>query len=245
MKAIISYFTLISIAGWVVPANADTSINGTRIIYPADKKEITFTVNNNGKKASLIQSWVDEGNPKDTPDNTTAPFILTPPISIIAPEKSQNIRVRYTGEIKLPIEKESLFWVNVLEIPQNIDAPNQLRIGLRTRIKFFFRPENLPIKPEDINKKLSWHIEKKTGNGKWVTSVKNNSPYYVTFSEINIKTKEINGMVDLAPQNSMIAPNSSTEYELKPYKSESKQGINFSIINDYGGQSSFTANTEE
>ncbi|MBA4707806.1 fimbrial biogenesis chaperone [Aquitalea aquatica] len=243
MKKFTTYFTFIAIAGWLPQASADTSINGTRIIYPADKREITFTVNNNGKKASLVQSWIDEGNPKDTPDNTTAPFILTPPISVISPEKSQNIRVRYTGEKKLPTEKESLFWVNVLEIPQNIDAPNQLRIGLRTRIKFFFRPENLPIKPDSATEKLSWLIEKK--NGKWITIIRNNSPYYITFSSINIKNKNTSGTVELAPQNSMIAPNSNTEYELKPSKSELKQGVNFSIINDYGGQSSFTANTEE
>ncbi|WP_124642719.1 molecular chaperone [Aquitalea sp. FJL05] len=243
MKKFITYCTFISITGWLAPASADTSINGTRIIYPADKREITFTINNNGKKASLVQSWVDEGNPKDTPDNTTAPFILTPPISVISPEKSQNIRVRYTAEKKLPEEKESLFWVNVLEIPQNIDAPNQLRIGLRTRIKFFFRPNNLTIKPENATEKLNWQVEKK--NGKWVAIIKNNSPYYITFSVINIKTKDINSTVELAPQNSMLAPNSDTEYELKSSKSELKQGINFSIINDYGGQSSFTANTGE
>lgn len=162
---------------------------------------------------------------------------------MISAEKSQNIRIRYTGEKKPPEEKESLFWVNVLEIPQNIDAPNQLRIGLRTRIKFFFRPENLPIKPENATEKLNWHIEKR--NGKPITIIQNNSPYHITFSSINIKTKNISGTVELLPQNSMISPNSKVEFELKPSKSELKQGINFSIINDYGGQSSFTANTEE
>jgi len=224
-------------------AQADISINTTRIIYPADKKEITFTISNAGKKASLIQTWLDEGNPKDTPDNTTAPFVLTPPIAVLQPEKGQNIRVRYTGEIALPNDKESLFWVNVLEVPQNLDDVNQLRIGIRSRIKFFYRPEKLAVTPEDAPNQLSWKLKHK--EGKWYTSIHNSSPYYITFSNITINTPEIKGSIELAVQKSMLAPEKDTDFEITPKKQEIKPGINFSIINDYGGSSNFTGKLTE
>jgi len=231
------------IAGMANHVLADISINATRIIYPADKKEITFTINNSGKKASLIQTWLDEGNTKDTPDNTTAPFLLTPPISVLPPDKGQNIRVRFTGETTLPTDKETLFWVNVLEVPQNTDDANQLRIGIRSRVKFFYRPEKLASTSENAPSQLSWKLQHK--NGQWTVLSHNSSPYHITFSNISINTPEIKGSADLPAQKTMLFPGGNAEYAIKPNKEDSKPGINFSIINDYGGNSSFTGKITE
>lgn len=228
----------LSICCLASPAFADISISATRIIYPAEKKEITFTVNNAGKKTSLIQTWLDEGNPKDTPDNTTAPFVLSPPIAVLPSEKGQNVRVRFTGETTLPADKESLFWVNVLEVPENTDDPNQLRIGIRSRVKFFYRPEKLATPPDNAPEQLSWQLQHK--NGKWYASIHNASPYYITFSNISINTPSVKGSIDLDPQKSMISPGGDSEFSIRPSKEEMKPGINFSIINDYGGSSHFT-----
>lgn len=231
----ISLFSTISLA--------DISINTTRLIYPSDKKEVTFTINNAGKKASLVQTWVDEGNPKDTPDNTNAPFLLSPPISVLQAAKAQNIRVRFTGEVKLPEDKESLFWVNVLEVPQNLEDVNQLRIGVRSRIKFFYRPISLSISPEDAPKQIKWEIKRK--NGKWYTNTKNTTPYYITFLNITINTKDVKGKVELVAKNSMLAPSGEGEFEIIPQKEVAKEDVHFSIINDYGGSSEFDSKLTE
>jgi len=218
---------------------ADIFINATRVIYQSDKREVTFTVNNSGKKTSLIQSWVDEGNAKETPDNTTAPFILTPPISIIPAEKAQNIRMRFTADKKMAEDRETLFWINVLEVPQNTEAENQLRIALRTRIKMFFRPAQLAIKPEDVHSKINWKLTHK--DGKWVAIAQNNSPYYVTFASINIKTPQFSGKAQLLPQTSMIAPTETLQFSMEPSKENQEDEVKFSIINDYGGTSEYSA----
>lgn len=243
IKNITLAVSTLSICSLLNLAQADVSINATRIIYPASKKEITFNVNNAGKRSSLIQTWIDEGNSKDTPDNTTAPFILTPPIAVLQPEKGQNIRVRFTGETALPTDRESLFWINVLEVPQNSDDPNQLRIGVRSRIKFFFRPEKLDLTPENAPEKLSWKLINK--NSKWHVAIHNSTPYYITFNQIQINTEKTKGSVDLSPQKSMIAPNSDIEYPITAKNDEINPGINFSIINDFGGNSSYTAKLAE
>ncbi|WP_287877093.1 fimbria/pilus periplasmic chaperone [Aquitalea sp.] len=231
-------FTLAGLLTFNV-ANADVYINATRVIYPAEKHEITFTVGNGATTKSLIQTWVDEGNSKETPDNTKAPFILTPPLATIGPQRTQNIRMSYSGEQALPDDKESLFWINVLEAPKNTQDPNELRISLRTRIKLFYRPAKLELKPEDAAKKIEWQINQ--SEGKWILSAQNNSPYFITLSQIKIKTDQFTGQAKLTPQNSMISPKGNIKLLLTPEKTPTESGIKFSTINDYGGTSDYTA----
>lgn len=46
-------------------ANASIVLDGTRVVYPAGKKEVTVTVSNQNNNPVLIQSWIDSGNPDD------------------------------------------------------------------------------------------------------------------------------------------------------------------------------------
>jgi P pilus assembly chaperone PapD len=218
---------------------ADIYLNGTRVIYPAEKKEVTFTVGNNAGVKTLIQTWIDEGKPNETPDNTKAPFILTPPLAAIGAQRAQNIRVSYSGEKVLPTNKESLFWINVLEAPRNTQDPNELRISLRTRIKLFYRPQKLDLKPDNAPEKISWKLEKK--ESKWFLAAQNNSPYFVTLNKVTVKTEHFTGIAKLTAQNSMIAPQDLYKYELTPDKTVPEDEINFATINDFGGASIYTA----
>lgn len=45
-----------------LPAHADIVIYGTRVIYPADQKEIVVQLMNESTRASLVQSWIDDGD---------------------------------------------------------------------------------------------------------------------------------------------------------------------------------------
>ncbi|WP_161937711.1 molecular chaperone [Aquitalea pelogenes] len=233
-----NFFTLSALLAFN-SANADVYINATRVIYPAEKREITFTVGNGANTKSLIQTWVDEGNPKDTPDNSKAPFILTPPLAVIGAQKTQNIRMSYSGEQALANDKESLFWINVLEAPKNTQDPNELRISLRTRIKLFYRPSNLELKPEEAPEKVTWQIEH--NEGKWLLSAQNDSPYFITLSQIKVKTSQFTGIAKLTPQNSMIPPGQNIQLVLAPDSTPTEPGVKFSTINDYGGTSDYSA----
>ncbi|WP_159878854.1 hypothetical protein [Aquitalea denitrificans] len=82
-------------------------------------------------------------------------------------------------------------------------------------------------------------------NSKWHVAIHNSTPYYITFNQIQINTEKTKGSVDLSPQKSMIAPNSDIEYPITAKNEEIKSGINFSIINDFGGNSSYTAKLAE
>lgn len=80
----------------------------------------------------------------------------------------------------LPKDKESLFWVNVQEIPKAPkEGTNSLAIALHTQVKMIYRPESLKEGREDAEKNIK--IIHEGGN----TILYNNSPYY--FAVINVK----------------------------------------------------------
>ena len=99
-------------------ANADVVIHGTRVIYPSDAREITVKVTNEGTSPALVQAWIDEGDANITPDQSKSPFVITPPITRVEPGKGQSLRVSaLPGVNSLSKTQESLFWLNVLDIP--------------------------------------------------------------------------------------------------------------------------------
>lgn len=89
--------------------NAGVIISGTRIIYNENEKEVTVKISNEGKVPVLIQNWIDTGNVDAKPENIQVPFVLTPPVFRIEPEKSQSLRISFTGAATLPKDKESIY----------------------------------------------------------------------------------------------------------------------------------------
>jgi len=53
---------------------ASVVINGTRIIYPAQEREVTIKLDNNGDSPSLVQAWLDDGDAKQTPEKAQPHF---------------------------------------------------------------------------------------------------------------------------------------------------------------------------
>lgn len=49
-------------------------IAGTRVVYPAQSRDVTVQVTNTGENPALLQTWMDDGDSKQTPDESKAPF---------------------------------------------------------------------------------------------------------------------------------------------------------------------------
>ena len=105
-------------------AVAGIVIDGTRVVYPAAKREVTVNVRNNTEKPSLVEAWLDTGNADSKPGEVKVPFALTPPVFRLDPTKGQSLRLVYTRD-PLPNDRESLFWLNVLDIPPRAAANPQ------------------------------------------------------------------------------------------------------------------------
>lgn len=61
-------------------AQAGVVIDGTRQIYPEQRREVTIRVTNDDKHAPrLVQAWLDAGDPEAAPTLSDVPFVMSPP----------------------------------------------------------------------------------------------------------------------------------------------------------------------
>lgn len=218
---------------------AEVVINGTRIVFNANEKETAVQLKNNGKNPYLLQLWMDDGNPKSRPGEAKVPFMITPPIVRIEPNKGQAVRIM-ANTPELPQDRETLFWFNMLEVPPKPTAKlnvgnNSLQLAFRTRIKFFYRPANLKPEPLVAYKDLEFDL---ANNNLIIT---NDSPYFITFNKLvirNTKNSEILAAVEKFPQR-MVKPMGKITLPLTIKRpKEIKSGtLYYSVINDYGGES--------
>lgn len=206
-------------------ALANVVIQGTRVVYPSNQKAISIQLTNEGELPSLVQSWLDHGDEKSSPDSVSSqvPFVLTPPVTRIEPRKGQSLRVVYTGEA-LPQDRESIFYLNVLDIPPKptgqIAEENYLQMAIRSRIKFFFRPAGLSMTTQDAYQAVQWSA---TPNG---VKADNQTPYYISYNRVRVDGQN-------SQEIGMVAPYSSKEFVVSGASSGKK--VEWSLINDYGG----------
>lgn len=211
------------------PALASVIVNGTRVIYDGDQREISVRLTSTGNQPVLVQSWIDDGDANASPERIHTPFTLTPPINRINPEKSQNLRISYTGTPALPQDRESIYWLNVLEIPamKKSNKENKLQVAFRTRIKLFFRPAALADRTRVIAaaESLKWSISDNT------LTATNESPYFVSLVEVAIKGAGKQGSVE----GEMVYPSSSQTFALpKSVRAGTGSVLIYQYINDWG-----------
>ncbi|WP_205700971.1 fimbria/pilus periplasmic chaperone [Jeongeupia sp. USM3] len=216
----------------LVPAQAAIVISNTRAIFNGADSEVTVKLQNAGERPVLIQSWLDKGDPKAEPGAVDVPFIVTPPIARVDPNGGQVLRI-VRAEETLPQDRESVFWLNVLEVPPKADKPdvNTLQLVVRTRIKMFYRPEGLAGNVKDAPGQLQWHV--KTEGSKQMLSINNPGLYHVSI----VDAKLVSGGKDMPlDEVGMIAPGETREVELKAGVANGGGAkVEFGSINDYGG----------
>lgn len=204
---------------------AGIQVGRTRVIYDASKKEVALALTNTEKELPwLIQSWTDTGDGK-----TRGPFIVTPPLFRLDPQKEQSLRITWTGQT-LPTDRESLFYMNIRAIPaiaKDDTQKNVLRLIYKTRIKLFWRPEGLQSTPIDACKKL--RFSQREGQ----VLIANDSDYYSVFDTLRINGKSLTSV-------DMVAPKTSKTFPLANAANGSK--VTWHCITDYGNATAeFTA----
>lgn len=180
MRKLYKYaFLLALLAG---PVSASVIINQTRVIYPSNANNVTVQLLNKSRTVHLVQSWIDDGNPEARPEDIRVPLLVTPPVVKINANGGQSLKISVAGSTeKLPKDRESVFYLNVLDVPpmpDNKDA-NYMQVALRNRIKLFWRPNGLALSQKDIPEHVSLS---KSKEGK--SCINNNTPYYLTIVQI-------------------------------------------------------------
>lgn len=211
---------------------ASVTISGTRIIYPAQEREVTIDLSNKNDTPALIQSWIGTGDSKAGPGDEDLPFIVTPPLTRIEPKQGQSLRIAYTGE-PLPEDVESLFWFNMLEVPpvgKDAKGNNYIQLAYRSQLKFFFRPEGLSGNPKAAGENVSWSIVK--GDRGYFLRGTNDSAFHVSIAGATLSA---HGQEYPNEQGGMINPKSTFDYKLEGLNKRAASGdITYQWINDFG-----------
>ncbi|MEO3992293.1 fimbrial biogenesis chaperone [Pseudocitrobacter cyperus] len=211
-----------------LPVLADSIIvNGTRFIYKGNEKELTVQLSNTATRPSLAQVWLDNGDSTVTPDQITTPFQINPPISRIDAHGGQVIRIKLSAGNSLPQDKESLWWINVLDIPGTSKADKApegmgiFKMAVRSRFKLIYRPKPLSGRVAAIEK-----LTLQTAGT--ALTLTNPTPFYITVATISLGRGD-----PLNAEAVMIAPGSSATINVRQ-AIRSGEELTLEEINDYG-----------
>lgn len=200
------------------------ALDRTRVIYNEGEKSVSITLSNENKNSPyLAQAWIE--NEKD--EKVNSPFIVTPPVHRIEADAKSQIKVQSVPAIsQLPKDRESVFYLNVREIPPRSDKPNVLQIALQTKIKLFYRPSGIMQKdrmdliPQENDIKIS-----KQGNN---FIVKNPSPFFMSITKLKKSNSEVDKFepIMVPPLGEMSLGNSAGDIGTSP---------TLVYLNDFGG----------
>lgn len=217
-----------------MPASASVIVTGTRVIYPADAREKSVQLTNQDAFPNVVQAWVDVNNPQSTPETADAPFMITPPMFRMEPKAGQTMRLLFTGQ-GLPQDRESVFYLNVLQIPPRNEAykdQSQMLVMTRNRLKLFYRPSGISEKAEDVAKRLQFSLRQQ--GGQWLLDVNNPTGYFASFAEGRL----LAGGKDTLIETSMVSPKSHQAWPL-PRGFALPAGalrLRYLLVNGYGAQ---------
>ena len=223
---------------WFLPwlAWGHVQISGTRVIYPANAREVTLELTNKGNTPSLVQVWLDAGDRRIRPGAEALPFLITPPITRIEAQRGQSLRLAYVGQ-GLPQDRESVFWLNVLEVPPSVKAAqpgqNMVQLAFRSRIKMFYRPTGLPGNVERSAHQLSWRLIRQ-GAG-YALRASNPSLYHVSISNLDLQTTQSKRYSNLS--GGMVAPGGTFDFPVEQLSGAvHAKRVTFHWLNDYGAR---------
>ncbi len=205
---------------------AGIALDRTRMIITGDARSVSANLTNTSPSIPfLAQSWVEDAHGT----KITSPLMVLPPLQRINGGQKGIARVTKTSRINaLPQDRESLFYLNVREIPPKPDKPNVLQLAMQSRIKLFYRPTAIvPETPGAVwQNQLIFH---KQGQ-RW--TVDNPTPYFVTLIGLSRKPEAQGGGRLTDFPGIMIPPKSSLDFKVSD---ASVSQFSMMYVNDFGG----------
>lgn len=205
---------------------AGIALDRTRMIITGDARSVSANLTNTSLSIPfLAQSWVEDAHGT----KITSPLMVLPPLQRINGGQKGIARVTKTSGVNaLPQDRESLFYLNVREIPPKPDKPNVLQLAMQSRIKLFYRPTAIvPETPGAVwQNQLIFH---KQGQ-RW--TVDNPTPYFVTLIGLSRKPEAQGGGRLTDFPGIMIPPKSSLDFNVSD---ASVSQFSMMYVNDFGG----------
>ena len=221
---------LLLLAGVNSAPFAAVNVDRTRLVFAANDIAQSLTLANDSVTPMLLQVWTDAGETASSPDNSRTPLVVLPPVFKMQPDELRTLRVMLSSRRSLPEDRESLFWLNIYQIPPELSATKsatrKLVLPLRLRLKVFIRPTGLKAPTANDEQKLRFSI---ASQGITIT---NPTPWYMSLTVTATKGIRI-GSIMLAP------------YERRDVVLSQAPGVgttvNYEVINDSGNWRTYTA----
>ncbi|WP_413283745.1 fimbria/pilus periplasmic chaperone [Vibrio sp. MA40-2] len=226
-------FAIVSISN----ATAEVNIDKTRLIINANDRFAELSLVNSAEYPTAIQLWTDAGNILAYPSEELTPVFVLPPIFKLEPGEIRQIKVMLNRSDLKDVTSESLFWLNILQVPQDInpqgmdneDNVAKVTLPLRYRLKILVRPNGVQ-KPSDTDyQDINFKI---VGNQ---LHISNQTHWHMNFLSIQIGDEVIERVTTL-PLSVQVKPlnmmNLNTNH------------IRYTIISDEGQLIEFTKNIQ-
>ncbi|MGC5701953.1 fimbria/pilus periplasmic chaperone [Pseudomonas sp. NFXW11] len=175
-------FIALAFALFQTQAQAALALGSSRIIIQAPQTQAVVMVHNRSAHAPyLAQSWVENAQGQKTEG---LPLVALPPIQRLESTQSNQLKVQVLPRVAgLPQDRETLFYLNVREIPPRSEKNQEgIQIALQRRVKLLYRPER--IRPLNVGITSPWMsavtLSRETGGDWWLNNV---TPYHVTIIE--------------------------------------------------------------
>ncbi|MCW4438858.1 fimbria/pilus periplasmic chaperone [Vibrio splendidus] len=190
-------------------------LNRTRVVYTDDLTH-DLIVTNNSDNLYGAQVWIE-----NLDSSISKNFVVAPQLFKINPGDNQIMRM-YRTNLSLDNDRESLFWINVQEIPQKSNNESSgLVMAFRNKIKLLYRPNAISKDRYESESKMTWTLK-----GEKLT-IKNPTPYYFAISNVKLDGKK-NVTVSRRPTR----PFSKTVFDLGGFRDFNS--LEVETIDDYG-----------
>ncbi|WP_145577497.1 fimbrial biogenesis chaperone [Yersinia mollaretii] len=208
----------------------------TRVIFSEGSTEESLQLVNSNKYPVAVQVWVDDGDLMATPEKAISPVLVLPPVFRLQPQAQRSLRLILSGASKLPVDRESAFWLNVYEIPPKsttkVEDESFVTLGLRMQYKVFYRPKSIPTPGETLGKALTFTLVRSGDSA--LIKVNNPTPYYASLASLTL------GSAEALPD--MVAPFSTLDFPLNHSPTAGNPTLNFVLIDDLGNSKALSSN---
>ncbi len=208
-------------------ASAVVNAEKTRVVFNSGSIAESLSLVNSEKEPVVVQVWTDNGDPTVSPDKVHTPVVINPPVFKMKPGEMRNIRLLMVSAGSLPQDRESLYWLNIYQIPPNTETQHKdekrVVLPLKIRMKVFFRPEKVGELKESDAQKLQFSIDREAGSKTLL--IQNPTPWHLTLSSLRSGETELPGV--------MVAPFTSERVEIPAGKNLSDK-VEYDVINDNG-----------
>lgn len=240
MPSLVKKIFIISLCCVSYISSASLQIATTRVIMTDSQKDVGVRVNNVGNSPSLTKVWISDQETKGLEgSNDVVPFFISPPVTQINVGKGKVFRIFALDSAKsaLPQDRESVYWLNVLDIPaldEDSKSKNGISMALRTIIKIFFRPSGLKGTLSNAAEGLTFSATPE-GRHTHITVV-NNYGYYISLNKLVLKNS--NGEKETPSR--MLEPFSTSEFVFENVSADAGSSIVYRYITEQGAYITLT-----